>query len=257
MICWCVHVLYALLRGTKKLLQKFKHTLFFNLLLPPIILNSGYELKQVCTSPQRLVFSMLIIVHRINSFEILVLFLLLPSLEHSYQPLALGELSLCDNIQIHAHLHIRSVLTYLFRLVAPAALVPNLTLLECLIFGSTLSATDPVTILAVFTQYKVDPHLYSVIFGESILNDAVSIVMYETLSKFHGMDPHIGSFFHGVGIFLLSFTISMALGVMFGLGCSLALKHSHLSQFPGIESCLVTLVAYSSYFFSNGLQMSG
>jgi sodium/hydrogen exchanger-like protein 6/7 len=53
------------------------------------------------------------------------------------------------------------------------------TLLECLIFGSTLSATDPVTILAIFNQYKVDPKLYSVIFGESILNDAVSIVMYE------------------------------------------------------------------------------
>ena len=55
----------------------------------------------------------------------------------------------------------------------------NVTFLECLIFGSTLSATDPVTILAIFNQYKVDPKLYNIIFGESLLNDAVSIVMYE------------------------------------------------------------------------------
>ena len=55
----------------------------------------------------------------------------------------------------------------------------GLSLVECLIFGSTLSATDPVTILAIFNQYKVDPKLYTVIFGESLLNDAVSIVMYE------------------------------------------------------------------------------
>jgi solute carrier family 9 (sodium/hydrogen exchanger), member 6/7 len=62
----------------------------------------------------------------------------------------------------------------------------NVTLLECLIFGSTLSATDPVTILAIFQQYKVDPKLYTIIFGESLLNDAVSIVMYEYVSQ-HGI----------------------------------------------------------------------
>lgn len=69
------------------------------------------------------------------------------------------------------------VLVYIYSFLGLESL--DITLLECLIFGSTLSATDPVTILAIFNQYKVDPKLYSVIFGESLLNDAVSIVMYE------------------------------------------------------------------------------
>jgi hypothetical protein len=69
------------------------------------------------------------------------------------------------------------VLVYIYSFLGLESL--DITLLECLTFGSTLAATDPVTILAIFNQYKVDPKLYSVIFGESLLNDAVSIVMYE------------------------------------------------------------------------------
>lgn len=69
------------------------------------------------------------------------------------------------------------MLVYIWSILGLESL--QLTLLECLIFGSTLSATDPVTILAIFNQYKVDPKLYNIIFGESLLNDAVSIVMYE------------------------------------------------------------------------------
>ena len=49
----------------------------------------------------------------------------------------------------------------------------------------------------------------------------------------------------------------MALGVVFGLAMSLVLKHSSLSLYPAIESCLVALCAYTCYFFSNGLSMSG
>lgn len=49
----------------------------------------------------------------------------------------------------------------------------------------------------------------------------------------------------------------MALGVSFGLAMSLILKHSSLNLYPSIESCLVALVAYTCYFFSNGLSMSG
>ena len=49
----------------------------------------------------------------------------------------------------------------------------------------------------------------------------------------------------------------MALGVAFGLAMSLILKHSSLNHYPSIESCLVALSAYTCYFFSNGLSMSG
>lgn len=73
------------------------------------------------------------------------------------------------------------MLVYIWKFLGIESL-DKLTLIECLMFGSTLSATDPVTILAIFNQYKVDPKLYNIIFGESLLNDAVSIVMYEYVS---------------------------------------------------------------------------
>ncbi|KAF8273222.1 Sodium/hydrogen exchanger family-domain-containing protein [Lactarius quietus] len=207
----------------------FKHTLFFNLLLPPIILASGYELKQESF---------------FRNFGSILTFAFLGTFIS-----AVGV----------------GVLVYIWSLLDIESL--DLSLLECLIFGTTLSATDPVTILAIFNQYKVDPKLYTIIFGESLLNDAVSIVMYDhtsrlyhferTLSQFHGTEIYLSSLFHGIGIFLLAFSVSMALGVAFGLAMSLVLKHSSLAMYPSIESCLVALCAYTCYFFSNGLSMSG
>ncbi|KAK2460386.1 hypothetical protein APHAL10511_007551 [Amanita phalloides] len=197
----------------------FKHTVFFNLLLPPIILNSGYELKQE---------------NFFRNFGSIIVFAFLGTF---ISAVGVGIL-----VYVYSFLGIESL---------------DVTLLECLIFGSTLSATDPVTILAIFNQYKVDPKLYTIIFGESLLNDAVSIVMYETLTRFHGSEIYLSSLFHGIGIFLLSFSGSMAMGVVFGLAMSLLMKHSSLNLYSSIESCLVALCAYTCYFFSNGLGLSG
>lgn len=57
------------------------------------------------------------------------------------------------------------------------------TLKESFAFGSLISATDPVSVLAIFKEMDADPNLYSVVFGESIFNDAIGIVMYETVRK--------------------------------------------------------------------------
>ena len=48
---------------------------------------------------------------------------------------------------------------------------------DCLLFGAIVSATDPVTVLAVFKELKVDVDLDALLFGESVLNDAVAIVL--------------------------------------------------------------------------------
>lgn len=55
----------------------------------------------------------------------------------------------------------------------------ELSLLDSLAFGSFISATDPVAVLAIFKEMKdTDPNLYALIFGESILNDAISLIMF-------------------------------------------------------------------------------
>ena len=50
---------------------------------------------------------------------------------------------------------------------------------EGLLFGTLLSATDTVATIAVLRQMGVDPQLYALIFGESVLNDAVAVVLFQ------------------------------------------------------------------------------
>ncbi|KAF8463642.1 Sodium/hydrogen exchanger family-domain-containing protein [Kalaharituber pfeilii] len=199
-------------------LMKFDYQFFFNLLLPPIILNSGYEL------------------HQANFFRNISTILTFAFAGTFISAIVVG------------------VLLFLWSLLHLDGL--SISFVEAICVGATLSATDPVTILAIFNTYKVDPKLYTVIFGESILNDAVAIVMFETAQQFHG-HANITSLFKGIGIFFVVFMASLTIGVVVGICTALLLKHTYIRRFPRIESCLILLVAYASYFFSNGCRMSG
>lgn len=62
-------------------------------------------------------------------------------------------------------------------------LTPSFTVKESFAFGSLISSTDPVAVLAIFKELDADITLYSLIFGESIFNDAIAIVMYRAVSE--------------------------------------------------------------------------
>ncbi|KAF5873759.1 putative sodium hydrogen exchanger protein [Botrytis fragariae] len=204
-------------------LVSFDDQIFFNLLLPPIILASGYEL------------------HQANFFRNIGTILTFAFAGTFISAIVLGLV-----LWLYTRIPLDGV---------------SMTFVDAISVGATLSATDPVTILAIFNTYKVDPKLYTVIFGESILNDAIAIVLFETAQRYKegGNAGTLGllSLFEGIGIFLAVFFGSLIIGIIIGIATALGLKYTYVRRFPKIESCLIVLIAYASYFFSNGLHMSG
>lgn len=58
----------------------------------------------------------------------------------------------------------------------------DVNLLQNLLFGSLISAVDPVAVLAVFEEARVNEPLYMMIFGEALLNDGISVVRCQSMS---------------------------------------------------------------------------
>ncbi|KAE8604272.1 hypothetical protein XENTR_v10014649 [Xenopus tropicalis] len=212
------------------ILQKmtFDPEVFFNVLLPPIIFHAGYSLKK----------------------------------RHFFRNLG-------------------SILTYAFLGTAISCVVIGLIMYgfvkammqlgqiqkgdfhftDCLFFGSLMSATDPVTVLAIFHELHVDTDLYTLLFGESVLNDAVAIVLTYSISIYSPKEnPNIfdaAAFFQCVGNFLGIFAGSFAMGSAFAVVTALLTKFTKLCEFPMLETGLFFLLSWSAFLSAEAAGLTG
>ncbi|KAI8587851.1 Sodium/hydrogen exchanger family-domain-containing protein [Geranomyces variabilis] len=151
---------------------------------------------------------------------------------------------------------VTSVLMYFFSKL----MTSPWSFIESLVFGSLISSTDPVTVLSLLPA-NVDRRLYMLIFGESALNDAVSIILYRFFTSL--ADPKMRL---GVGTFVLAvlasagvFIGSAVIGVVFGLTLAKITKHVKVDQHEAgtYEMTMVLIFAYASYLLADLLSLTG
>jgi len=137
-----------------------------------------------------------------------------------------------------------------------------LSLLSALVFGSLISATDPVTVLAVFQALGVKVDLFSMVFGESVLNDAVAIVLSSTLLSFNDPEVEVNfeSIMGAVQMFLTIFIGSLIIGLIYGVASAIVFKKldlRHHDDLLFIEAALSFTFPWAAYYTSEANHFSG
>ena len=133
-----------------------------------------------------------------------------------------------------------------------------------LVFGAVISAVDPVAVLAVFAHVRVNETLYSLVFGESLLNDAIAIVLFELMLGFAEHPPNVTNVGEGFLLLLIGLVqfVFVAVGgtivgVVFGLLLALVSKYFKLGGLSASTTLLVFIVAEVAFLVAFVLRMSG
>ncbi|KAK6324003.1 hypothetical protein J4Q44_G00063420 [Coregonus suidteri] len=129
-------------------------------------------------------------------------------------------------------------------------------LLSCLLFGSIVSAVDPVAVLAVFEEIHINELVHILVFGESLLNDAVTVVLYNLFEEFSKVGTvTVLDVFLGVVCFFVVSLGGVLVGAIYGFLAAFTSRFT--SHTRVIEPLFVFLYSYMAYLSSEMFHLSG
>uniref|UniRef100_A0ABD2WHF8 Sodium/hydrogen exchanger n=1 Tax=Trichogramma kaykai TaxID=54128 RepID=A0ABD2WHF8_9HYME len=206
----------------------FDPEIFFNIILPPIIFHAGYSLKR------------------------------------KYFFRNLGAILMYALVGTTVSSFVIGTLMYVFVKLLPPEISTAFTFLDTLYFGALISPTDPLTIISIFNDLHVDVNLYALVFGESVLNDAVAIVLSGAIQNYGeryatpgGSSFEVTAFFKALGDFVSIFSLSLLIGASMGCITALLTKFTHVRDFPLLESALFVLMSYSTFLIAEAADLTG
>ncbi|XP_071973246.1 sodium/hydrogen exchanger 5 isoform X3 [Engystomops pustulosus] len=196
-------------------------SMFFLFLLPPIVLDSGYFM------PSRLFF---------DNIGAILMYAVVGTVWNSFATgIALWGVKLLGLMDPHV----------------------EAGLMDFLLFGSLISAVDPVAVLAVFEEVHVNETLFIIVFGESLLNDAVTVVLYKVFNSFVEMGPQnvqAADYMKGVGSFFVVSLGGTAVGLVFAF--LLALITRFTKRVRIIEPLFIFLIVYLAHLTAEMVSLS-
>lgn len=197
----------------------FDDAIFFNFILPPIIFSAGYNLRR------RAFFKYIPYTLIYGILGTIISFTIIASISFlAYNYLNIFSLKL--NIQ------------------------------EILLFSAVISATDTLAALT-FIKEESEPKLFSILFGEGIFNDAVSIVMYKIISDFAGSGEEFSAYtpLSMLWSFAKLFVLSLVFGLFLGLICTIFLKKMRYFKLHRVQEC--SIIIFFAYFSYTGSELIG
>ncbi|XP_045889045.1 sodium/hydrogen exchanger 5 [Micropterus dolomieu] len=130
-------------------------------------------------------------------------------------------------------------------------------LMDFLLFGALISAVDPVAVLAVFEEVHVNDTLFIIVFGESLVNDAVTVVLYKVYISFVEVgaeNVQTADYFKGVASFLIVSIGGTLVGLVFAVILGFITRFTKKVRI--IEPLFVFLLVYLAYLTAELFSLS-